>query len=110
MKKTIKEFYEEIQNSEEMQKELNGFIENKDKKSVVDWAKKHGCETTSEEIKAFLEEKKKEATEDGELTPEDLEQASGGTMVATAVIGVTASQVAMIWFLFDDMCSSSSGC
>ena len=43
---------------------------------VVEFAKEHGVETTMGEIQAFLNERK---YQDEELSPEELENAAGGT-------------------------------
>lgn len=111
MKKTIEEFYKEIQESEELQLQLKGFIENKDKEGLIAWTKEQGCETTGDEVKAFLTEKQNELVESGELTPDDLEQVSGGTG-ATVVGTVLAFSVVSIAAeaIFVCVTSSSSRC
>ena len=71
--KTLQNFYKEIIADEELKKAFTAAAkENK----VVEFAKEHGVETTMDEIKAFLEEQK---NQENELSPEELENAAGGT-------------------------------
>ncbi len=70
--KTLNELYNEVITSEELVKELES-LNSKDE--ILTFAAKHGCDTTLDEIMAFLEEKQKAF---GELSEEELEQVAGG--------------------------------
>ena len=69
--KTIEEFYNEVIANDELKKEfllLKG-------EGVEEFATKHGCKATEDEIKDFLLEKK---NSEGELSEEELDQIAGG--------------------------------
>ena len=69
--KTLQELYKEVIASEELKKE---FMEaSKDEKNVEEFQKKHGCDATFDELKAFFEEKSK-----GELNEDEVEAVAGG--------------------------------
>jgi len=70
--KTLNELYAEVTASDALKAE---FLALKTPEEIVDFAKKHGCDATLDDIKAFFEEKQKAA---GELSEEDLEQVAGG--------------------------------
>ncbi len=71
--KTLEQLYEELNRSEECRAELAGLLAKKDRAALADWLKKQGCEASVDEAKQYLTGKKT-----GELSPEELEQASGG--------------------------------
>ena len=71
--KTLQEFYKEIIADDELKK---GFAEAAKENKVIEFAKGHGVETTMDEIKDFLDDQK---NQEQELSPEDLENAAGGT-------------------------------
>ena len=70
--KTLNELYTEVAASDALKAE---FLALKTPEDIVAFAKKNGCDTTLDEIKAFFEEKQKAA---GELSEEELEQVAGG--------------------------------
>ena len=71
--KTLQELYTEITASDELKM---AFAEAAKNNTVVEFAKEHGVETTMGEIQAFFNERK---YQDEELSPEELENAAGGT-------------------------------
>ena len=77
MSKTIADVYEEVIASEELQAEYLA-AEQEGEEAVLAFAAAHGCETTAEEIVAFLKEK---LSEDGEISLDDLDQVAGGCVV-----------------------------
>ena len=70
--KTLNELYTEVAASDALK---NEFLALKTPEDIVAFAKKHGCDATLDDIKAFFEEKQKAS---GELSEEDLEQVAGG--------------------------------
>jgi len=70
--KTLQELYSEITANDELKK---AFVEAAKDNKIVEFAKEHGVETTVDEIKAFLEASK---PQEGELAPEEMENAAGG--------------------------------
>ncbi len=70
--KTLYELYNEVVASEELQNEI---LSMESLEELVTFAAKHGCDTTLDDIEAFLEEKQKAF---GELSEEELEQVAGG--------------------------------
>ena len=70
--KSLQMLYSEIIASEEMKKAFTDAAKNN---TVVQFAKANGVETTVDEIKALLDEKRKS---DAELSADDLENAAGG--------------------------------
>lgn len=105
MGKSIQEFYEEVQSSEKLQNELKVLLEQKDKKALIEWAGDNGCEASAKEAKEFFEELQKSMPEDGELSPDDLEQASGGTAFWLTMCAVAEGLV-----IYAFACDSSSSC
>ena len=72
MEKNLQEFYEELIKSDSL---INEYKEAQKNGTVVEFAKAHGCNTTEEEIKAFIEEK----TANGkEMSAEELDAVAGG--------------------------------
>ena len=71
--KTLQKLYTEITASDGLK---TAFVDAAKNNRIVEFAKEHGCETTMDEIKAFLDEQK---NQDEELSPEELENAAGGT-------------------------------
>ena len=69
--KTIEELYSEVMASDELKKEFCSIKP----EEVEDFAKKHGCNATFDEIKAFLNAK---STASGELSDDEIEQVAGG--------------------------------
>lgn len=68
--KTIEQLYEEIQNSEELKKELTASI----KENTTDaFLKKHDCDADMRSVMAFMNNLKS-----GELSEDDLENVAGG--------------------------------
>ena len=86
--KTLQELYTEIISSEELKK---AFADAADENKMVEFAKGHGVETTIEDIMAFLESKKQSDTE---LSPEDLQDAAGGSGCIFPDIDPPSSMVA----------------
>lgn len=72
MSKTVAEVYEEVMKSAELQKE---FLAAEKNGSIAAFAAAHGCETTAEEVQAFLKTK---LNEDKELSLDELDQVAGG--------------------------------
>ena len=73
MEKNLQEFYEELVKSDSL---INEYKEAQKNGTVVEFAKAHGCNTTEEEIKAFIEEK----TANGkEMSDEELDAVAGGS-------------------------------
>ena len=68
--KTLQELYKEIINSDELKK---AFTEAAKAGEALEFIKAHGCETTEEELKAFL------SKQSGELSDDELDNAAGGT-------------------------------
>ena len=72
MEKNLQELYEELVKSDSL---INEYKEAQKNGTVVEFAKAHGCNTTEEEIKAFIEEK----TANGkEMSDEELDAVAGG--------------------------------
>ena len=72
MEKNLQEFYEELVKSDSL---INEYKEAQKNGTVVEFAKTHGCNTTEEKIKAFIEEK----TANGkEMSDEELDAVAGG--------------------------------
>ena len=78
--KTLNELYTEVIASDALKAE---FLALKTPEEIVAFAKKHGCDATLDDIKAFFEEKQKAA---GELSEAELEQVAGGK--STTIGGV----------------------
>ena len=70
--KALNDLYTEVIASDALKAE---FMALKTPEDIVAFAKKNGCETTLEDIKAFFEEKQKAS---GELSEDELEQVAGG--------------------------------
>ena len=70
--KTIQEFYNEVMADNELKTQ---FIEAAKENRQEEFLKEHDCEATTEEIRAFLEEK---SNEDAPLSFDELENAAGG--------------------------------
>ena len=70
--KTVQELYNEIMASQELKEQ---FIEAANAGKQEEFLKAHGCETTMEEVQAFLEAKQQE---DAPLSFDELENAAGG--------------------------------
>ena len=70
--KTLQELYNEIIANDGLK---NAFVEAVNDDKAVEFAREHGVETTLDEIKAFLEASK---PQEGELAPEEMENAAGG--------------------------------
>ena len=72
MEKNLQELYEELVKSDSL---INEYKEAQKNGTVVEFAKAHGCNSTEEEIKAFIEEK----TANGkEMSAEELDAVAGG--------------------------------
>ena len=67
--KTLQDLYKEIINNDELKK---AFTEAAKAGKTLEFIKAQGCETTEEELKAFL------SKQSGELSDEDLDNAAGG--------------------------------
>lgn len=98
MNKSLVQLYEELQESEDMAKEAIGLIESQDKEKMADWLKAQGCDATLNEARAFFIEKSNELEESGELTPEQLEMAAGGTVGETVVATVCIATIGFAAF------------
>ena len=70
--KTIQELYNEIMASQELKAQ---FIEAAKAGKQEEFLKKHGCEATLEDVKAFLEARQ---NKDAPLSVDELENAAGG--------------------------------
>ena len=70
--KTLQELYMEVMSNEELKKQ---FVEVAKSNKQLDFIKGHGCDTTLDELKVFIEEK---ANEDKPLNVNELENAVGG--------------------------------
>ena len=73
--KTLQELYKEVIASEELKREFMEAAkdEKEGKKKVEEFVKKHGCDATFEDVKAFFEEKSND-----ELSEDDVEAVAGG--------------------------------
>ena len=85
--KTLNDLYSEIISDNAMK---NAFAEAAKDNKIIEFAKERGVETTLDEIKAFLEE---QASQEKELSPEELENAAGG-----ACNDITRMEVALSIF------------
>ena len=72
--KTLKEFTEEINNSEELQKTLHAI---KDKASLEGFLSQNGCEATADEFVQFVN-----PSNEGEISDDTAETAAGGWSAA----------------------------
>jgi len=88
--KTLNELYTEVTASDALKAE---FLALKTPEEIVAFAKRNGCDTTLDDIKAFFEEKQKAA---GELSEAELEQVAGGKSVNTAEALVSAMLVGIL--------------
>ena len=87
--KTIEELYKEVIASDDLKKEfllLKG-------EGVEEFAAKHGCKATEDEIKNFLLEKK---NSESELSEEELDQIAGGKGfdVAELIVSIISAGIA----------------
>ena len=69
--KTLEELYNEVIANDELKKEFCALKP----EEVENFAEKHGCKTTLDEMKAFLSEK---STKSGELSDDEIEKVAGG--------------------------------
>ena len=86
--KTLEDFYNEVTQLDELKKE---FLEAAKQKDTVEaFLKKNGCEATSEELAAFLNEKM--ASNEKEVTDAELQSIAGGTQSKESgvVLGVVS--------------------
>lgn len=113
MAKSVIELLNEVKKSEELQKEVVEVLQKKDNQAMVDFLRKYDCDASLKEAKAALIEEGNRINEDGELTPEELEAAAGGTLegiwvilvpilVSLGVSGITGG------FMGASSCQSSS--
>ena len=72
MEKTLQELYDEVVKDSNLIKE---FTEAEKEGKLEEFAKAHGCSSTEEEIKKFVESKKPNGKE---LSPEELDKVAGG--------------------------------
>ena len=86
MSKTVEELYEEVRKDEKLQKDLSEALQ-KDKEAVISFMRDNGCEASIDEAKDSLTKLKQKAIDNGELTSDQLEQVSGGTLFAATVCG-----------------------
>ena len=96
--KTLQDLYKEIINNDELKK---AFTEAAKAGKALEFIKAHGCETTEEELKAFL------LKQSGELSDDELDNAAGGGCIETNTIE-TASSVLIAGILCADLASGSS--
>ena len=101
--KTLEELYNEVLASEELKKE---FLSLKPEK-VEDFAAKHGCKASLDEIKAFFEAKKNQS---GALSDDELDQIAGGkgfdgieALNSIATLGLGCALIAAISASEEDM-------
>ena len=103
--KTLQEFYKEIIADDELKK---AFAEAAKENKVIEFAKEHGVEATIDDIKAFLEEQR---TQEKELSPEELENAAGGTCngqtAGEAAVSVATLLGCAMWFFMSNIESDS---
>lgn len=86
--KTLEELYNELAASDELKKE---FLALKTPEEVAAFAKKHGCDATFEDIKAFFSE---EPDKEGELSEDELENVAGGRWwVFDVIISIGKGQI-----------------
>ena len=73
--KTLQELYKEVIASEELKREFMEAAkdEKEGKKKVEEFVKKHGCDATFADVKAFFEEKNND-----ELSEDEVEAVAGG--------------------------------
>lgn len=95
MSKSIKQFYEEILESNELKTEFAKLVQNKDLNGLKEFASKHDCDCSAQEAKDFFQaELKKEQEKLDELSPEELEQASGGSFLVSLGIALLMDSIA----------------
>ncbi len=73
--KTLQELYEEVRENEELKKEFSVAL--RDNK-VKEFASKHGCKATRDEVNKFI---MSFSDEERELAVEELEQVAGGLIL-----------------------------
>lgn len=90
----MKELYEKIAASEELQKKVMAILaeaeekgEDATKEALVSFAKEQGYDVTFEEVKEFLESMQKE----GELSDDELDMVAGGKARPEAVVSSVVS-------------------
>lgn len=95
MAKSIEQFYEEIIGSNELKAEFAQLVNNKDLNGLKEFALKHDCNCSAQEAKDFFQsELKKEQDKLDELSPEELEQASGGSFLVGLGIALLVDSIA----------------
>ena len=77
--KTLKELYKEVIASDELMKEFMDAAKDEEnvQKNMEEFLKKHGCDATFDELKAFFED-----NSEGELEEDELESVAGGKSTA----------------------------
>lgn len=105
----LDELLNKIKNSDELKSELQNALQSGDKQNVLEFMKKQGCNATLKEASEFLKQKAKEAQQAGEITPEELETASGGSLsmlLSPAIVSFVASAASAYhgWSLADASC------
>ena len=73
--KTIEELFSEVMANDELKKEFCALKP----EEVENFAEKHGCKATFDEIKTFLTEK---SAKSGELSDEEIERVAGGNKIS----------------------------
>lgn len=117
MAKALEQLYEEILDSEELKNELAEMIKNGDSSEFKAFLDKNDCHPTREEFLAFKKEKMEEIEAGGELTPEELEAASGGSAAfATYIVSMISAEGAGVAVscavngAVNDTCGNGGGC
>lgn len=84
MSKTVEQLLEEVNTNEKLQNDLKTALET-GKESVATFMKDNGCDASVEEAKTYIEKLSNKMIDEGEITPEQLEQVSGGTILPPGI-------------------------
>ena len=99
--KSLQDLYKEIIANDELK---NAFLEAAKAGKALEFIKSHGCETTEEELKAFL------SKQSGELSDDELDNASGGGCNSETAYEALMSSVSLgIWCAADAAASAAYG-
>ena len=104
--KTLEQFYNEVAASEELQKEF-ATVSQESAEAIVAFAKKYGCETTKEEVKAFFEKK---IEENGELSEAELDAVAGGKSGNVILLSIGSFGLACAFLSLTDVMQNGGKC
>ena len=91
--KTLQELYDEVISSDELKKEF--MAASSDESDAAAFLKKHGCDSSMEELSTFLKEKfKPENVAMTELEDADLDEVAGGGKTTTVINSIISVGIA----------------